>query len=396
MIFVYIVLGILITIIVFNLIVKIKFPFWSIQPVFHIYDIRHWLMPNKVIDSSLPQPNKYLKLFDVESHKINNITNELMVKTKEFINEHFLRNKFVEYSPSKEDIFNYLHSEIEPSYISTYQKPSIIVSYNGDIIDRDILGVITARPMYVTINKNTMPVYYVDNLCIHKDNRNKGIAPILIQTHYHNLRNLNKNIKVCLFKREGEMTAIVPLTVFDTIGYECDKIPKAEVYPVNFKLIRITIQNIQLFRDFFKLQANKFKCVVHPELELIIKLIKSENIVMYGLIHNHFLLSLYVFRKVPSVLKREENSESCFECIASINNTPLNSIFVGGFCSAIRRYTRKYKTKILFIENTSDNNVYIDYLNTNKIKQVSSYPCAFFLYNYVSYTMEKKSTILIY
>ena len=412
MIIIYILITILITLLMFNLILKIKFPFWSIQPVFHIYDLKHWIFPNKIINSSIPEPNKYLKLLDVESHSVKNISNELKVKTSSFIQEHFLRNKFVEYNPSKEDIFNYLQTQLEPSYVSLYLKPKILNNGDTTIVDRDILGFITARPMYITMNNNTMPIYYIDNLCVHKDNRSKGIAPNLIQTHYYHLRNLNKNISVCLFKREGNMTAIVPLTIYETVCYNSNIIPKEQKYPINFKLIRITPQNIQLFRDFFKTHAHKFKCIVHPEIEIILKLIKSENIVMYGLLHNYCLISLYVFRKVPSILKkknsdmnRDMNSdvnsdvnrdEKCVECIASIDNTPMNNIFIGGFCSAIRRYSRKYNTSNLFIENTSHNNVLIDYLNTNNTKRVSSYPTAFFLYNYVSYSVDSNSTIIIY
>jgi hypothetical protein len=418
MIFIYIVLGLLIIVIVFNIAVRLKFPFWSIQPVFHIYDLKHWILPNRIINNSIPSPNKYLRLLDVESHEIKNILNETKVKITSFIQEHFLRNNYVDYVPSKEDIFNYLETALLSSYVSLYLKPSMLIEEDGIsspkiIMDREILGVISARPMYITLNKETMPIFYVDNLCVHTDERNKGIAPSLIQTHYYHLYNKTCGIKpnnvrgsagvsptklsapICLFKREGNMTAIVPLTIFNTIGYDCNTIPNKDKFPIYFKLIKITIQNIQLFREFFKSQAGiKFKCVIQPELELIMKLIKSENIVIYGLIHNHNLLSLYVFRKVPSYLKL--NKGYCFECIASIDNTPNKSIFIGGFCSAIRRYCRKYKSDIFFVEDTSHNHRLIDYLNYNKIKITAQYPTAFFLYNYVSYSIDKKDCLIIY
>lgn len=417
MILTYIVLGLLITIIVFNIVVRIKFPFWSIQPVFHIYDLKHWILPNRIINNSIPYPNKYLRLLDVESLEIKNMLNETKVKITSFIQEHFLRNNYVNYVPSKQDIFNYLDTVLLSSYISLYIKPCMLIEGDNKsgvcspkvIMDKEILGVISARPMYITLNNKTMPIYYVDNLCVHKDERNKGIAPSLIQTHYYHLYNktcgertfnnpynpAKLSAPICLFKREGNMTAIVPLTIYNTIGYDCKTIPNKEKVPIYIKLIKITIQNIQLFREFFKSQASsKFKCVIQPELELIMKLIKSENIVMYGLIHNHCLLSLYVFRKVPSYLKL--NKGNCFECIASIDNTPNKSIFISGFCSAIRRYNRKYKSDNFFIEDTSHNNRLIEYLNFNKINKMSQYPTAFFLYNYVSYSIDKNDCLIIY
>ena len=71
-------------------------------------------------------------------------------------------------------------------------------------------------------NKNTFKAFYVDNLCVHKDMRNKGIAPKIIQTHEYIQRHKNKNICVSLFKREGNLTGIVPLTIYTTYQFICN------------------------------------------------------------------------------------------------------------------------------------------------------------------------------
>ena len=390
MILIYIILSCLVIFIIFSALIRLKFPFWSIQPVFHIYDLKHWLLPNRIIKHSLPEINKYVKILDIETNNVKKISNEIVVKSATFLKDNFLRHDIVDYIPKESDIFNYLHTILENSYISLYYNPR---KHNSD---RVILGMITARPMYITFHGNTIPIYYIDNLCVHETKRKQGIAPYLIQTHYYNIRHLNNNINTCLFKREGNMTPIVPLTTYDTYGYSSRDVPKQLRYPSNFKLIRITLQTIQLFKEFFKSQAHKFNCIIQPELELIIHLIKNENLVIYGLLNNHLLYSLYVFRQIPSFIKENKTSTRCFECIASIDNTPYNDIFLAGFCSAIRRYTRKYNTELLFLENTSHNHIINNFFINNNITHFYSSPQAFFLYNYASYSIDNNKCLFIY
>ena len=148
----YVLVSIIVILIVFKLFLKIKFPFWSIQPVFHIYDINHWIFTNKIINDELPKSNKYVKPLDIETYNVKNIPQDLAVKSASFIKEHYLRNKYAIYNPSYDEIFNYLATST-PSFISVYSKPKIIYDNSNNIIDRDILGVITCRPLFITFKK---------------------------------------------------------------------------------------------------------------------------------------------------------------------------------------------------------------------------------------------------
>lgn len=391
---VYIALSIVVIIIVFNIFLRLKFPFWSIQPVFHIYDINHWIFSNKIINEELPTANKYVKPLDIETYTYKTAPNDITIKTAVFIKEHFLRNKYAEYIPSFDDIFNYLDTS-SPSFISVYSKPKLLYDENtSSILDRDIIGVITSKPLFVTINnsKIAFPVNYVDNLCVHKDNRKQGIAPRLIQTHHYHIRHLNKSTKVCLFKREGEMTAIVPLTTYKTITYEIKDFPNLKLEYASMKVLRIKNNNINLFKDFIKTTATKYDLVINMELMNIIKLLREENMIIYCLIENHTVYALYVFRNTPSICDNKKG----VECIATINNCPHNDTFYNGFCSTLRRINRKYKKDIVWIENTSDSNIIINYNVRHNVVQKTSCPTAFFLYNYASYTYKNNSSLFIY
>ena len=79
----YILLLIIIIVFLIYIILRVKFNFWAIQPVFHTYDIHHWLNPAHVINTNLPKINKYVKPIDVETICIKEISQE---ERKLFVN----------------------------------------------------------------------------------------------------------------------------------------------------------------------------------------------------------------------------------------------------------------------------------------------------------------------
>ena len=58
--------GILIIFIIF-VCIRLKFGFWAIQPVFHVYDICYMIKAPGIIDDSLPPKNKYTNFKDIET-----------------------------------------------------------------------------------------------------------------------------------------------------------------------------------------------------------------------------------------------------------------------------------------------------------------------------------------
>ena len=389
----YIAISIIILLVIFNLYLKISFPFWSAQPVFHLYDLNHWIFTNKIIAPDLPNSNKYVKLLDIETFPVKTAPKDITAKCASFIKEHFLRNKYAEYLPEYDDIFNYLQTAA-PSYLSIYSKPKLLYDGDNPIVDRDILGVMTNRPLYISFNNKNinLTVGYVDNLCVHSSNRKQGIAPNLIQTQYYQIRHMNDKLKVYLFKREGDMTAIVPLTTYKTFTYDISQFPKLKIEYASMNLVRITESNISLFKDFIKANGKKFDCVVNTELITIMKLLKDENLIIYCLLENHNVYALYIYRNTPSIVENKAG----IECIATINNCPHNDTFYNGFCSSLRRIKRKFEKDILWIENTSHSNIIIDNNERHNVIHKTTCPTAFFLYNYASYSYTSNSCLFLY
>lgn len=393
--FQYVALSIILIILLFNVYLRITHPFWCIQPAFHIYDLHLWAFPNRVINENLPVINKYVKLFDTETYNVKNAPIDVVRKACALVRSNFLNTKLVSYSPSDEDILTYLKTIIYPSFITVYSIPKILNCKKETIIDRDIIGVITARPMYLCFNDGasySLCVNYVDNLCIRKDSRKQGFGQILIQSLHYAVRHVNKDIVVSLFKREGEMTAIIPLTSYVTTGYDIIDIPRLRPGLPSLNIIRINQQTFNLISGFLKNIANDFECVLHPEKILMLRLISCGLLQIYTMIENNDIIAAYFFKKTNSLI----NGSKGIECIATIDKTTDDNIFFGGFCTAVRRVSRRFDAQFLWLEQTSDAYKLANALDRHGVRIRTSCPNAFFLYNYAKYSNRPEKCLMIY
>ena len=87
---------IVLTIIIFYLClvgyIKLNFPFWSRQPVFHFYNLYYWIKPNQVIEKELPENGRF---FDdkIEFDEYKNLSAEKKDLFLEFIKNNYMPNE---------------------------------------------------------------------------------------------------------------------------------------------------------------------------------------------------------------------------------------------------------------------------------------------------------------
>ena len=134
----YIALCIALLVLCIAIYIRFKFQFWSIQPVFHLWDLHHWIFTNKVINPELPEINKYVKLLDVQSINVKDASEEHLSNVCDFIKTNYLRNKKASWDPNIDDIISYLHTNLGKSFISVYSNTK-----NTLTTEKELLGVIT-------------------------------------------------------------------------------------------------------------------------------------------------------------------------------------------------------------------------------------------------------------
>lgn len=386
--------GTLITFIIY-MYVRIKYGFWAVQPVFHMYDYGYMLKPPGIISDSLPDMNKYTNLKDIETILMKDLTSIQQQRFANLIKVHYLRNKDNIFIPSDQNIYPYFVGHNDKSFVSFYYKNEFLLDMKrgSTITDRQIIGAITSRPLHVIINScvQKMDVYYVDYLCVDKMHRKNGIAAQLIQTHHYNQRRMNKNIVVSLFKREDELTGIVPLCAYTTYGFSVLTWTKPFDLSSEYKLLEINAQNYRFLHDFIHINRDKFDIIISVNATNIMELIKTKNIFIYAVLCDEQIRCCYFFRKSCVEVERGMEVLSCF---ASICNWE-EDIFIQGFKISFWKIAAENNFGYAAIENVSHNNIIIHNIMLKTKPEILS-PTAYYFYNfaYPSFKAEKSLILL--
>jgi len=399
----YILFTSFLVIVVFYIYIKIKYGFWVIQPVFHIYDISYMISPPGIIRDYLPEKNKYTNFKNIQFYYFDKLPEVHLQRFIHIIQKNYLQNRENTYTPSKNNIVPYFNSHNVKSMISLYTEDYEMVEIdpkkgNKIIQDKKIIGSITTRPIYIEINNVKtqkqniqFTAYYVDYLCVDKAYRKKGIAPQLIQTHHYQQSHSNKNIVVSLFKREEELTGIIPLCVYSTYGFQVKTWTKPPELSAEYTLLEINPQNLHFLVDFMKENNRQFDIVINTEISNMIELIKTKNIFIYTIMVDDEIICAYFFRK--TCIYVEKNIE-VLTCFASINNTD-NPIFIQGFKISFWKIAAENRFGFSAIENISHNNILIE----NIMKKTGVFvisPTAYFFYNFAYPTFPSNKVLAIH
>jgi len=380
--------------------IRVKYGFWALQPVFHVYNLTYMIWPPGIINHELPEKNKYTNFKNIETIVYNELSDLKINKFVNFVKTHYLQNKDNVYSPKKKNILPYFNSHNTKSFFSFYSEDIILHDLKkGTMIeDKKIIGIITGRPIHISINNSKndkinakFDAYYIDYLCVDKNYRKKGIAPQIIQTHYYNQSHLNKNITVSLFKREDELTGIVPLCVYSTYGFHVKKWTKPFDLHSMYTLLEITEQNLHFLLDFIKINNAKFDIVINSDISNIIELIKTKNIFIYIILLNDEIISAYFYRKSCTFIEKGLEVLSCF---ASINNCESEDIFIHGFKISFWKIAEKNNFGFAAIESISNNNIIINNLLLKTVPLIVS-PTAYFFYNFAYSTFNPEKVLII-
>ena len=376
--------------------IRLKFGFWYFQPVFHIYDVGYMLKTPGIINEYLPEKNKYTNFKNIDTIVFSQITPLQVQRFVNLIKTNYLQNKDNIFSPQSENIIPYLTGHNDKSFVSFYNEDSFMVDLKKGttLSDAKLVGIMTSRPIYVVINNGEkgaeFRAYYVDYLCVDKFHRKKGVAPQLIQTHHYNQRHLNKNIAVSLFKREDELTGIVPLCVYSTYGFPVTTWTKPIELSGEYTLLEINGQNFHFLYNFMREKSKKFDIVINTEVTNIVELIKSKNIFIYTLIVDDKIECAYFFRKTCVQIEKGLEVLSCFASICEIDE----KIFIQGFKISFWKIASENYFGFAAIEDISDNNIIINDIK-QKTKPMIISPTGYFFYNFGYPTFHSNKVLII-
>tara|TARA_Y100000389_G_scaffold37737_1_gene32043 strand:+ start:629 stop:1792 length:1164 start_codon:yes stop_codon:yes gene_type:complete len=357
--------------IVFYVYYKLKYKFWSRQPVFHIHNLKYWLFPPGFIQKEIPKKDKFYD-YAIKTKEFSEVPEDELLLFTSFIKAHYMPKKYEKYNPSKDNVLDYFKHHNDKSYITLKYEMSDITKNSKTLISS-----ITSRPLECIIDGNKINLNYVDFLCVKKDKRKQGIAPKSIYTHYVDIRGRDKNIAF-LFKREGVGTLIVPLTtyynyMFDMTYWDLSDANFSNI-DLNLDMEEINTSNFSLFTDLLLEIKPHFECIIMPNLQNLKYLCEKKLIYIYVLMINKKPNSFYLFKNNHTTY----DGDKSIDLMASFCNTS-KEIFTLGFFNALT--VIKPNIKYLFLENISNNN----YILKNILKRYSpklKTPASYYFYNF--------------
>ena len=388
--------------IVIVIIFRIKSKFWYLQPCYHFYDLHYAFYSNQIINTNLPKINSYVSFEKVVTVKPEDLSKETFQYIIDLLKNEYYHTREGRYNPTIETILPYLMKNCFNSYITLAVTPTFIKGDCGEdggtiIKYNDIVGCIMSKPLHIQFKELTEPkyVYYVDYFCIKKEYRKLGYSEIMIQSHEYANRHNNKNIQIHLFKREGELTGIVPLVKYITYLYPIPTIQPTHILLYNTSsqsgIIQINKTNIQLLNDYIKL-LRIFDVMVYSSIINILELIETKNIFIFLIKEKDNILGCYFFRNT----RMEISEKLSISCFASIKNNLLSeSLFIDGFLQSLNIIQKENDNTFhsLFIEDIAHNSILINQEIFGDY--ISKSTTAYFLYNYISQPVQSKNFLFI-
>lgn len=371
----YILLVLLILYALFIIICKVKFRFWSMQPVFHFYNLGYWCFPPGIIQHEIPKSGG--KFYDpyIEFAKFKVQTSEKKDIFYRLNKQHYLTDKDTHYLPSSEGILSYFQGHSRPCFLSLLQDYQPLINYKTKQVTPyyKCIGSMTTRPLQVSLFGKKLDVYYVDYLCVAKQKRKQGIAQKLIYTHYVKSRQ-EHSISAYLFKREGVATFIVPMTCYYTYGFythnfniQKDPAPPLVVTPLTF----------HLFYNFMQEVSVNISCYVHADFSNIKYLLEKKQLYIYLLQDHGEVWGCYIFRNPYT--KYKDNGMSVDLVASYCSDSKHSSLFIKKFFSCLSLIPYDYK--YLLVEDLG-HNIYISQFLKKKYTPFLKSTTSYYFYNF--------------
>lgn len=369
------ILGCILFLVILYIYIKIKYRFWSQQPVFHYYNIFNWIKPCGIVEKKIPSINVKFYDFNLYFNSFEKLKNEEKMLMHCLINQHYLKEKNVKYNPNFEDIFCLFGKH---SYFSL--KYSL---YGG------LNGCITTRHLDFFINNKKYNINYVDFLCVKKNKRKKNIAESLIYTHY--IKTRKESISpIYLFKREGKQNFIVPFVKYKCHVVSIETILKYYNLTYNnpeLKYVFINTANIKILYHYLNEIKKKFNYFIVPNLTNIYNQIKNNVLIVGFVLRYNKPICIYLFKNAKTFYKEQ----SSIECVGSYYTLSEN-YFIDGFLKIIKMLSKNFK--LLLVENISYNKIIVNEILRNK-KILWKINMGYYFYNFVTHKVNNNKIFIL-
>ena len=356
--------------------IKLRYPFWNLQPVYHTYDFWRplWREPYFIYKKAIS--TKFVDLISIKTTQYEDITEDQKKSAINLLQCYYLPSENTNFMFHLENLDTYLHSHLSPSYISLFYSSVL----------QDPLGCISCRSGSLKIGQWTTPIYYVDFIAMHRD------APILywrklLQTHIYRQQLETPEIMGSLIKKEGEpYDGVVPFIQTISSLYDIPKLiyekKQAIALPEHFIIVDFHKVNIDILFDFLEGSQNKFAAFCQTDKPSILRMIEGKILFIYGIKRIDDIYAIYIFRDMRTLTEEWGPPKGLLQLVGSISNTSSTDLFYRGFQLSLRSVIKKMPVfGLLIIEDIAHNMILYDRIGGLSMAVT---PVSYYLYNIVS------------
>ena len=397
----YILYGITLYTLIFFAYIKLKYPFWNNQPVYHTYDfIRGFYSVPFCVNKHVPAKTKYYDPSHIQTNQYVTLKETTKKQIIDMMQCYYINTDRIIHTINSNDLHAYLTGQSELSQVSIYfehqYEHTFDLSLGSQLLRKyKPLGCVTSRKLnFWHINKNNasqnyteLPIYFIDYLCVSRCNEMTIIYRKLIQTHEYHQRIETPNINCSLIKKEIELFhGIVPLVEYDTYTYKLRNhaIPKLPKY---YHVIQLTSDNLDIYTDFFYTnndycsKTKLYDILIFPDVGNILEMLKNKLIHIYCLKAKEHIYGFYFFKDAK--MYYEDVETNTLQCINSVMNCLSTEIFYAGYMNSLREIIRKDTSfTMLLFEDIGHNHILFQFWN-KKYSPIFKNKTAYYLYNYI-------------
>ena len=314
----YLFLFTLLLFMIFFLYIKLTYPFWNTQPVFHTYDFwRYWIKTPFPIQNRYPVKTKYCNFQNIETVEYLEATDSQKNEFVDLLQCYYIPDENALFVFNLDNLDAYMTGHSYPSYLSFYKEdfyttvgksPIITDSTVIDTLKKPI-GCISARTIDIKFLEDiSIKAYFWEFICIKREKADKYLSRQLIQTQEFRQRQRNMDfilsskdpyetpISASIFKKEVDLCeGIVSLVEYDTKMFMIKNEPLKKL-PPHFVLIEIGGENIDLLIDFLEISKTKFEVFGLTEIGNLVGLIQKRLLMVYCIQKAKDIYSAYFFR----------------------------------------------------------------------------------------------------
>ena len=376
--------------------IKIKYPFWSYQTIFHTYDIfRFWTKHPYIIRQGVPIKTKFL-VPNVKTKVFLDLDEKELEQMVKFIQDHLIESDQIMCLTTKQDVQELFVGYSNPSYISFYYRTEFTYEKERNPMFQETktcLGLITSRAVKIYLFygfPHEQYVYYWDHLCSHREYQNKYLGRNLIQNHERHQR-IHNDIGSSLFRRDVSLCeGVVPLFQYNIHTFPLEHIKKPPLG--HYTVHAIINNNVQWLFDYLynithSVEKRPFDICIFPEVNVLDNLIQNKLLSIYVLKLQSKNIGFYFFKnpKICYEMNEERNVlDMVGSILLSVQEPNIDPLFFGGLLNCIHNIQENAETpfKLISFYQLTHNSQLIRRWKW-KYNPLCITPSAYYLYNAV-------------